>query len=270
MFDQDLSRVVARLIQLGFAPCGKNYLRDGLSVCVEPGWLTFRTDTESGSDAVCAGQQSRGLWKLIRRSDDRWDRVCDLPLETLQEAELLTDEMPDVLTPFIQMIDWVSTTRTGELPVGWRNLPRDELEALVPASALTLEVGPLALQGALVCDETRLTVSFPMNQADANNLPATRLAFLRRLLEDLQTRFRMVRLIESETVADSRSITAQIDLAGAPRFALPRLLRISVDALRYVVSQNLAAVELFANPTVTSTVWEVPSAQDQPAKGVEK
>ena len=219
---------------------------------------------------MCSGPQSPGLWKAIRRSDNRWERVCDLPLETFQEAELLADETPRVLSPLIQMIDWVSATRTGELPAGWRSLPRDELESLVPESALTLEVGPLALQGTLVCDETRLTVSFPMSQAVSNNLPPTRLACLGRLLEDLQTRFRMVRLIESETVADSRSISAQIDLAGAPRFALPRLLRISVDALRYVVSQSLATVDLFANPAVTSTVWEVPSTQEQPAKGVEK
>jgi NAD(P)H-hydrate repair Nnr-like enzyme with NAD(P)H-hydrate dehydratase domain len=99
------------------------------------------------------------------------------------------------------------------------------------------------------------------------DLSPQRRACLDRLLADIQNRSRLVRMVERETSEKGRSILAEVDLSGAPRFAVSLLLRIGLDAVRHVVSQNISAAELLADPAVTSTVWEFPLAQVNPAEG---
>ena len=95
-------------------------------------------------------------------------------------------------------------------------------------------------------------------------------AYLDELLADIQYRSRLARLVEPGTSEEVRSILAEVDLSGAPQFAMPLLLRIGLDAVRHVVSQSISAVELLVDPAVTSTVWEIPLVQDRPAEGSQK
>ena len=255
-------RLVRQLDKLGFKREGDDYCRNGLRARFESGWLTIQThqtQAANGGGPIRDASSAPGLWKTVCRPHDRLELVFDLPLATVTEQEVWDDETGDGLCPLDEMIAWASATSSGSLPAGWKSPPREELEESLPGNAFTLEIGPFARQGQLCCEVNRLSVSIPLLQRIPAELSPRRRACLDQLLADVQNRSRLVRLVESATSTEARSVLAEVDLSGAPQFAIPLLLRIGLDAVRHVVSQSISAVELLANPTVTSTVWEVPS-----------
>ena len=266
----NLPHLVQQLGELGFEQQGTEFCRDGLRAHFAPCWLTLRTqaDHEGGPNSGASG--APGLWKHVRSPGGHPERVFDLPLATVAERETWDDATGDSLHPLNAMLDWVDATRCGRLPSGWRSPAREELEESLPRQALTLEIGPFARQGQLCCDDSRLSVSLPLLQRVPVDLSPEHRACLDQLLADVQNRSRLVRLIEPATRAEARSILAEVDLSGVPRFAMPCLLRIGLDAVRHVVSQSISASELLVNPAVTSTVWRIPSGQKHSAERSKK
>ena len=250
-------QLVRQFGEIGFKPDGDGYHRNGLRARFDSRWLTFRAQATNEGKLVSETAGVPGLWKNIRSPNGRLERVFDLPLEIVTEQEIWDDETGDALCPLAEMIDWVGATKSGKLPAGWKCPPRDELETSLPNNAFTVEVGRFARQGQFHCEENRLVVSVPLLQREPPDLSPQRRAILDELLAEVQNRNRLVRLVEHETSEKVRSILAEVDLSGVPRFAAPLLLRIGLDAVRHVVSQSISAVELLVDPAVTSTVWEI-------------
>ncbi len=253
--------------KLGFKAVGDEYRGHGLKIRLESRWLTFHTKTAKKGGLISKAAGVPGLWKNVRDPSGRLERVFDLPMATVTQQEAWDDETGDAACPLNEMINWVRTTRSGKLPAGWECPLREELEESLPGNAFTLETGPFARNGQLHCNDRRLAVSFPLLQRVPVDLSPQRRACLDRLLADIQYRGRLVRLVERETSEQVRSIMAEVDLSGAPRFAARLLLRIGLDAVRHVVSQNISTAEMLVDPAVTSTVWECPLTQENPAEG---
>ena len=260
-------QLVRQLDKLGFKAGDEEYCGRGLKARFESLWLTFHPKTTNEGEPVSAVAGAPGLWKNVRSPSGRLERIFDLPLATVTQQKVWDKETGDAVCPLDEMIDWVAATGRGELPEGWKCPSREELEESLPSKALTLETGRFARHGQFQCEGNRLAVSFPLLQRVPVDLSPQRRACLDRLLADIEYRSRLVRLVERETSEQVGSILAEADFSGAPRFAVPLLLRIGLDAVRHVVSQNISAVELLVDPAVTSTVWEFPLAQDSPAEG---
>ena len=263
-------QLARRLIESGFQPEGGGYCRNSLRACLEPRWLTFRTQADSAAASIIQPSDLHGLWKSVRTAGGDLERVFELPLdvvaEHVAEQEVWDPAGDETLPPVAAVIDWVTASLNGHLPPEWEPPPRSELEAMLPAQALTMTIGPFARQGQLHSEGTHLRIAFPLLSRVPPGLSAPRRRQLSKLLEDIQNRSRLVRMNESHTAGGGSRIVAEMDLSGAPRFAVPRLLRSGVDAIRYVLSRSVVAAELIVDPTVTSTVWEIPSVQDHPAE----
>jgi hypothetical protein len=193
--------------------------------------------------------------------------VFDLPLAIVSEHEVWDEQTGVASLPIDEMMEWAITAESNELPKGWTSPPREQLEELLPAEALTVETGPFARQGRLQREERRLSLSIPLLHRTPAELSPRRRACLDALLDEIQYRTRLVRLVHREATDGRSGVSVEADLTGAPHFATPQLLRIGLDAARHVVSQHISTVELLVDPTVSSTVWEFPSAQERPAEG---
>jgi hypothetical protein len=270
-----LRSITRRLVNHGFQPTGAVFHRHGMSARLDARWLTFLATGSLTVDSAKAGVNSHvaskpGLWKQVRGRGGSPVRIFDLPLSAICDSELADEDTCEADCPLEEIIGWAVATEAGKLPAKWQVPPSRELAQSLPGKALTLESGPFARQGNLCCEGSRLTVSIPLLHRVPSDLSAPRSAWLSRLLADVHDRSRLVRVIEKEIDNETTSILVEVDLSGAPRFALPRLVRIGVDAVRHVVSQSISAVELLVDPAVTSTVWEYPSVQERPAEGSQK
>jgi hypothetical protein len=132
--------------------------------------------------------------------------------------------------------------------------PKEEIESWLPEQALTLQVGALALQGALIHGQTRLAFDFPLVPRIPAHLPPARRAWLQVLLADGQRRWRMVRIgIQGDAEAH-----AEVDLSGAPHASLEPLARVGLDALRHVVSSLVEPADFLVHGAHGCRAVEVP------------
>ena len=258
-----VSQFTQQLEALGFQPDGQEYRRNGMSVRLQPHWMTFHTEQPDDPPAA----QVPGLWRSICSPDGQYNRVFELPLSTIPHREVLDTKTGHEVHPLGVMVDWAAATSSGTLPRGWDCPPREELEEGLSDKAFTLEVGQYARQGELRSDDQQLCVSIPLLRRIPGDLSPQRDAWLKRLLEDIQYRYRLVRLVENNPDGEERNVVAEVDLSGAPRFAVAQLIHLGLDAVRHVVSHCISTVELLVDPTVTSAVWDFPLVQDRPAEG---
>ncbi len=213
------------------------------------GWGTFESNGGSRRSDPLRGQLGRpGLWKRTgngRRATAQ--RVFELPPSIL--ARPVWDS-----TRFEQLAAWAEATAGGDLDRDWSPPPREEVERWLPDQALTLQVGSIAVQGALTCRDDRLVFDFPVVPRIPEDLPPAREAWLRELLADGQNRWRMVRI----GMADDSAAHAQVDLSGAPHEFLEELVRIGLDALRLVVSTLIEPADFLINGADGCLAVEVP------------
>jgi hypothetical protein len=122
---------------------------------------------------------------------------------------------------------------------------------------LSIQRGPFAVQGSLTCERDRWQLAFPLVHELSHELSENRRAWLRAALVDAHNRWRLARLVHREDRGRVR-ITAEVDLSGAPEQAAEELFKVSLAALRWVVSSLICPVSLLADPTVKCRVWESP------------
>ena len=138
----------------------------------------------------------------------------------------------DPASQVVSMIEsWAEQTIDGGTPKGWASPPRDRLDELVPAAALTFRSGSFIEAARLVADDNTLRVQVSLGRLDST-APAARREWINLLLAGTSS-LRMVRV--GFRAGDDRggSIEAAVDLTGAPAPIAEALLPVAVDALRH-------------------------------------
>jgi hypothetical protein len=148
----------------------------------------------------------------------------------------------------------------GDRPESWDPPPREEVETMIPPGWLTLRSGTQARQGELLHGSDCLALRFPIVQHVPESLPDYRIYWLRRLLLDAQTHWRLARV---GSVRDLRGspVYAEVNLTGAPHGVLAGMITLALAALHALLEWTVGpavflmdtesegrALEAFGNP----------------------
>jgi len=115
----------------------------------------------------------------------------------------------------------------------------------------------------------RLAVRVEILPTLAADLPEHRLRCLRALLVETQGRHHLVRLGLLRDRGQA-SVVAEIDLTGVPAALLEPMISTSVDALRWVASLLIEAVDFISQAAVASRALEVCAKFQTEPKGRSK
>jgi hypothetical protein len=231
---------------LGLRPGNGGYRNRRIGFHVRSGWGTFEANGTQRSDPL-RGQLGRpGLWKLSVDARGAVRCVFELPPSLLALAESDAARFEDVA-------GWALATAGGKTDKSWSPPAKAEVESWLPDKALTLQVGAIARQGALILDGERLMFRFGIVTGIPESLSAARKAWLRELLVEAQNRWRLVRI----GMNGHLEVQAQVDLTGAPHHALEELVHIGTDALRLVVSSLVEPADFLVNGAAGCRAVEV-------------
>ena len=234
---------------------------EGVEFCFDRNWPVLKTKMSSeGADPLVGQMGKPGLWKFVA-GDKGLYRIFDLP------PPVLTDLEGDVSvheakgpSRFGSMLTWALDTIKGDRPAGWHPPPREEVDPMIPPGWLILRSGAQARQGELLHGPGCLALRFPIVQHVPESLPDCRIYWLRRLLLDAQTNWRLARV---GSVGDFRGspVYAEVNLTGAPRGVLADMISLALAALRALLEWTVApavylvdrandgeALEMFGSP----------------------
>ena len=242
---QPRNTIQSRLENLGFRPVGCNSAaRGALQVHFCPDWctLTRKPSSEDGSPPA-------GLWKRVRTN--RSQAVAfDLPASLVDGNDLDESEFD----PLPALLKWAESTQHPQGMDHWEPPCREDVQNWLGKDALTVQDGPHIVQGTLIHAPHRLAIRFPVIRLSQSALSAPRRAWVARVLDDAQNRWRMVRAgIDSAT----EEAAVEIDLSGAPHQSLSELIQVSRDALRWVVKWTVWPITFLSDPGVQCAAWEV-------------
>ena len=242
---------------------GKGYRRNGLCVTFDQRWVTVGAKAEPEAD-VLEGQRGRpGLWKTVtRQRPKRARREFHLPLSMILDGDAWADDGEEATDPLRACLDWAAATAGGDVPPGWNSPPREEVESWIPRRGLVIQSGPLLRQGSLIHAPNRLGLSFPIADELSEAISPARRQWLRRVLADAENRWRMVR-IGMDAGEGEPAVCAEVDLTGAPHFVLEGLLRVGLDALKWVVLWSLWSVVFLCDAGVTCRAWEAAQRKEE-------
>jgi hypothetical protein len=190
-----------------------------------------------------------GFWKADVLPDGNCGRVFHLPLAALTSAGCMESEEELAAS----CVAWAIDTAAGRLPTGWQAPARSEVEACLSGAALTAQRFGQVRQGTLHVMPKRLAVSFPLLARWPAELPAARAAWLRELLVNAQSQWRLVRV----GVAADGAVCAEVDLTGAPAGILEGLVGRAVGCARLFVESLMESAELLATASVACHAVEV-------------
>jgi hypothetical protein len=193
-----------------------------------------------------------GLWRLAGDEDSCVQRVFEIPPGIFADpgGAGANGSADDALVEFLR---WAVATANGELPAGWVPPARTQIDEWLRDVGLTVRAGSSLRQGVIVHEPDRLALCFPLSPTPCANLGPARRAWLRELLVDAQSRWRLVRIGETTTGA----FQAEVDLSGAPASLTEKLVRIGLDTLRWVVGWLIRSLDFLADPTAACRALEV-------------
>ena len=172
------------------------------------------------------------------------------------DPEDVNDETP---TMAAQLVKWALASATGEVPHAWQPPARELVESWLSAGGLTIQSGPFVSQGEHILKPDRWALRFPILSRVPPELPRARREWLRLVLADGQSIWRMVRLaLTSET--DNAAVLASIDLTGAP--PCEELFLASLDAIKQAVIGLAETVELLADDSSESELLATPPSRN--------
>ena len=253
------------LLPLGFTPAAGGYERDTLRVEPGPDWWCF-TQLQPHAPFTDAHEQT-GPWKWVEMDGARV-RALVLPAAIFSEDNDAQSWDPaEPASVLQQLLIWVQATMEGEGRHDWRAPERVVVESWFRRDQLTVVVGDFICQGELICDPDRLALRFPVLTQVPPDLPASRLGWLRALLEETQNRWHLVRCGLARD-ADTGQVAAvvELDLTGVPAAVNETLFVTSLEALRGAVQWVGEPADWLADVTVASELLAVCPKQE-PTKG---
>ncbi len=196
-----------------------------LTTTIEDGWLKLASGyREVGADR---GLDAPGLWKPVGGGGE-----FEVPLETMLRRVDALDVDEDPRAQIVSMVaSWAEQTIDGGVLRDWAPPPRELLDELVPAAALSFRSGSFIEPARLVADAGTLRVQISLGRFE-DPMPKSRRKWVARLLAAVSS-LRLVRAGLRARLGLGGSIEAAIDLTGAPAPIAEALLPVAVDALRH-------------------------------------
>jgi hypothetical protein len=219
---------------------------------IQHGWLKLESDSRQ-FDADC-GLDAPGPWKPVGHGNEaHW--AFEVPLETLlgRVESLEPDEDPQ--GQVVSMVtSWAQQTIDGGVPRGWAPPPRERLDELVPAAALSFRSGSFIEPALLVADAGTLRVQVSLGKFD-EAIPASRREWVAQLLAAISG-LRLIRAGLRVRLGHGGSIEAAIDLTGAPTPIAEALLPVAVDALRHCFALYVPTATLIGDAACPSRMLD--------------
>ena len=217
-------------------------------------WASLVSSAPRQADPLTEWLGRKGLWKPMSSAEGvvaAFDILCepghigiagrfdeDLPAESLVLAQ----------------INWGMATRESVPHLDWISPARNELDDIITTDALTMQIGLHLCLGRLLHEPDRLALRFPVVGPIAEDLSCTRRGWLRSILLEANSRWRLVRV--GFTGANESDIAAEVDLTGAPPAILPDLARMGLDALRWVVGYTIETLSILTDANTACCVFE--------------
>jgi hypothetical protein len=250
------------LVRAGFTANGDgNYHRDKISFRRDGRWVQLETVLHPAPPEVIRDLGQPGLWKGIAEGQ-AGHRVFEFPAAAVcsdDEAEWSDETTPATLDAFLA---WALASEKNGIVPGWQPPTRALVESWLPPGVLTAQVGPIVRQGELILKPDRWAVRFLILPVVPSDLPFVRRDWLRAVLSDAQTLWRLVRLgLASE--GENLAVLAEADFTGAPPSEY--LFLAGANGIRHVVGALVETCELLCDATITSQALKLapPSKQNQ-------
>ncbi len=219
---------------------------------IQHGWLKLESDHRE-FDADC-GLDAPGLWKLVGHGPDA-HRAFEVPLETLLRRVETLEPDEDPQGQVVSMVtNWAEQTIDGGVPRGWAPPPRERLDELVPAAALSFRSGSFIEPALLVADASTLRVQVSLGRFDDAIRPSRR-EWIAGLLAAISG-LRLLRAGLRVSLGHGGSIEAAIDLTGAPTAIAEALLPVAVDALRHCFVSYVPTATLIGDSACPSRMLD--------------
>jgi hypothetical protein len=235
--------------------------RNGIKLTYGDQWIELRSNLSLDiSDPLNALMGEPGIWKLVTYPDRQPWKVFEFPLfittENNAESKAPGEEAQ---SPLAATLKWAGDTLNGNLLNGWRCPSEEDLMNLLSPKGLTVQCGPYARQGELICTPKRLVLQFPLIFNVCDDLPESHYKWLRNLLIDAQNRWKMVR-IGFRYGSSATSVQAEVDLSGAPLSVLSGLFTVALSALHAVAAWVVPSAEFLVEHT--SAIWALRVPKD--------
>ena len=239
------------LARAGFTPISATHYRyRALHLAIGPHWC----EIEAADSPVPLN--SPGLWKRVGTSGEA-RRLFVLPRRIWDDAASTDSSFADGTTVLDQCLQWALSTVGEARPSEWQPPARAEVESWFKADHLTVIVGSVLRQGEVICEPGQLAIRFQLVPELPADLPESRRAWLRALLDEAQDRWHLVRLGIATDADGQSSVVAEVDLTGVPYELAQDLFVISLEALRWVVQWLGETTDWLADATVASELLAV-------------
>jgi hypothetical protein len=253
------------LVAAGFSFDRQNQrnTRNGIRLAFDDQWIQLRSTSPLNiSDPLNALMGEPGIWKLIAFKDRQPWKVLEFPLfitaENNPDFEALCEAAQ---SPLAATLKWAWDTLNGKPLNGWCCPSKENLMNLLSPEGLTVQCGPYARQGELICTPKRLALRFPLIFNVCDDLPESHYYWLRNLLIDAQNRWKMVR-IGFRHESSATSVQSEVDLSGAPLSVLAGLFTVSLSALHAVAAWVVPSAEFLVEHTADIWALSVPNDVD--------
>jgi hypothetical protein len=248
------------LIRAGFVANGDGlYHHDNISFRDDGRWLQLETVANPPPPDVVRDLGRPGLWKHIAEGQTG-RRVFEFPANAVcrdDEAEWSDDPTPARLDAFLA---WALASEKDGVPPGWQAPERTLVESWMHPGDLTVQTGPIVRQGELILTPERWAIRFLIQPVVPADLPFARRDWLRAVLSDAQTRWRLVRLgFASE--GENLAVACEVNLTGSP--ASENLFLAGLDGVRHVVRALVETCEVLCDATIASQLLKLAPSSNQ-------
>jgi hypothetical protein len=228
--------------------------RDSIHVQSDCGWLVMTACTRV-NPGDSPGENLPGLWKPV--DTGRGPRsVFEIPLGLLIHHE---EEPDESASPLLQAtLQWALATFKGRLPDGWEPPSRETLDALLPESGLTVQVGSHLRQGELMVSPERLALQFPLIFFVPGELSATRRAWLNEWMNQAQRLWRLVRFRMTRRNQET-GCYSEVNLSGVPPALAWNLTLTGLECLQWAVSGLVETAQYLADASLSSEALDPPN-----------
>lgn len=221
----------------------------------EPDWTGWEIRDSSSGDPLEHQLGKPGLWHYARAGATGTGPGVKRFLypEFDHLAWLVGGEARDLdrVSLKTELRDWAHATSRGELPPDWSSPDQEQAASWLNPGRLTVRSGPHLAMGQLACDDQGLRVIFPELVQLSDELSSTRLAWIRELCLDTQSRWHMVRF----GLLDRR-VRAEVDLSGVPEGLARPLFALGFEALVFSVRWALPSFAFVSDPGAASAVLD--------------